>query len=277
MIDQAVIDLNIDCAVSWLIGDTTTDIATAKRAGLKSILVETGYAGKDYKYPVVADFVAADLQTAAALILDVYPQVIEEYSADLAKIESGEVVFIGGQARSGKSTFAGILKYALLGMGRQCHVLSTDRWILSEAERAPGVLGRHDMAALNQCLTKLALRSGRPVKLSLPIYLKHGRQQQKDAESLVIEHDDIVIIEGVAALATDVAKHAAWRFYVELDEAERQNRILTEYRRRGYTAEAADVIYRERMLDEVPTIDGLKHDAIRVKLPLKTEKNIIHP
>jgi uridine kinase len=107
--------------------------------------------------------------------------------------------------------------------------------------------------------------------------LKHVRQQQKDAENLVIKHEDIVIIEGVAALATDTAKHAARRFYVELDEAERQNRILTEYRRRGYTAETSAVIYRERLLDEVPIIDGLKHDAIRVKLPLKTEKNIIYP
>lgn len=254
-----------------------TDIATAKRAGLKSILVETGYAGTDYKYPVVADFVAPDLQTAAALILDVYPQVIEEYSADLAKIEPGEVVLIGGQARSGKSTFAGIIKYALLGMGRQCHVLSTDRWILSELERTPGVLGRHAMTELNQCLAKLKLRNVRPVTLSLPLYLKHARQQQRDAESLVINRDDIVIIEGVASLATDLAKHAARRFYVELDEAERQSRILTEYRRRGYTAEAADIIYRERMLDEVPIIDGLKHDAIKVKLPVKTEKKIIHP
>ena len=244
---------------------------------MKSILVETGYAGKDYKYPVIADFVAVDLQAAAALILDVYPQVIEEYSADLAKIQPGGLVFIGGQARSGKSTFAGILKCALLGMGHQCHVLSTDRWILSEAERGPGVLGRHAMAELNQCLATLELRSERPVTLSLPLYLKHVRQQQKDAENLVIKHDDIVIIEGVAALATDTAKHAARRFYVELDEAERQNRILTEYRRRGYTAEASAVIYRERLIDEVPTIDGLKHDAIRVKLPLKTEKNIIYP
>lgn len=277
MIDRAVVELNIDLAKSWLIGDTSTDVATAKRSGLKSILLETGYAGKDYKYPVIADFVAVDLQAAAALILDVYPQVIEEYSADLAKIEPGGLVFIGGQARSGKSTFAGILKCALLGMGRQCHVLSTDRWILSEVERGPGVLGRHAMAELNQCLAKLELRRERPVTLSLPRYLKHVRQQQKDAENLVIKHEDIVIIEGVAALATDIAKHAARRFYVELDEAERQNRILTEYRRRGYTAEASAVIYGERLLDEVPIIDGLRHDAIRVKLPLKAEKKIIHP
>ena len=276
MIDQAAIDLNIDRGQSWMIGDTSTDVATAKRAGLKSILVETGYAGKDYKYPVVADFIAPDLETAAALILDVYPLVLEKYAADLTGIEPGGLVFIGGQARSGKSTFANILKYALLGMGRQCHVLSTDRWILSETERSSGVLGRHAMTSLNQCLAELDLRGEQPLTLSLPVYLKHTRQQQKDAESLVIKRDDIVIIEGVAALATDTAKHAARRFYVEIEEEERRNRILTEYIRRGYAPEAANSIYRERVLDEVPTIDGLKLDATKVKLPLKTPQNITH-
>ncbi|MCM0034272.1 MAG: HAD-IIIA family hydrolase [Burkholderiaceae bacterium] len=275
MIDQAVIELNIDCADSWLIGDTSTDVATARRAGLKSILVETGYAGKDNKYPVIADFIAPDLETAAALILDIYPLVIEKFAAVLTGVEPGGLIFIGGQARSGKSTYASILKYALLGMGRQCHVLSTDRWILSEADRFPGVLGRHDMMSLNLCLAKLHLRGERPLTLSLPLYLKQERLHQKDADSLVIQRDDIVIIEGVAALATDAAKHAAMRFYVEIEEAERQNRLLAEYSRRGYTSEDAAFIYRERLLDEVPTIDELKQDAIKVKLPLKNEKNII--
>lgn len=274
MIDQAVTDLNIDCADSWLIGDTSTDVATAKRAGLKSILVETGHAGKDNKYPVTADFTAPDLETAAALILDVYPLVIEKYAAVLTRIEPGGFIFIAGQARSGKSTFASILKNALLGVGRQCHVLSTDRWILSEAERLPGVLGRHDMTSLNQCVAKLQLRGERPLTLSLPLYLKHERLHQKDADSLVIQRDDIVIVEGVAALATDAAKHAAMRFYVEIEEAERQNRLLAEYRHRGYTSDEAALIYRERLLDEVPTIDGLKLDAIKVKLPLKNENSI---
>lgn len=269
MIEQAVLELNIDCAKSWLIGDTSTDLETARRAGLKSILVETGYAGLDDKHQVTADFIVPDLKTAAALILDVYPQVIDAYSVDLLQIAPGSLIFIGGQSRSGKSTFASILKYALLEMGQQCHVISTDRWILSEAKRAYGVLGRHDMAELNQCLAPFEIMGERPVTLSLPRYLKHARRQQKDAEGLVIKRDDIVIIEGVAALATSAAKQAARRFYVELDEAERQNRVLTEYRRRGYAPEAAALIYRDRLLDEVPTINGLKQDAIRVKLPFQ--------
>ena len=45
VIQRAVSELNIDLNQSWLIGDTTTDLQTARNAGLKSILVRTGCGG----------------------------------------------------------------------------------------------------------------------------------------------------------------------------------------------------------------------------------------
>jgi histidinol-phosphate phosphatase family protein len=56
MLLQAARELNIDLAQSWLIGDTTTDVQTARNAGLKSILVRTGHAGKDAKYAARPDY-----------------------------------------------------------------------------------------------------------------------------------------------------------------------------------------------------------------------------
>ncbi|HWB52096.1 MAG TPA: HAD-IIIA family hydrolase [Stellaceae bacterium] len=73
MVDRAVSDLNIARSRSWMIGDSTADIAMARRAGLKSILVETGAAGRDGKYSAVPDFTAVDLPAAVALILDEHP------------------------------------------------------------------------------------------------------------------------------------------------------------------------------------------------------------
>ena len=61
MILRAANDLNIDLSKSWLIGDTTTDLLTARNAGVKSILVETGYAGLDSKHLIYPDFVCLDL------------------------------------------------------------------------------------------------------------------------------------------------------------------------------------------------------------------------
>lgn len=68
MIDRAASDLNLDLSQSWLIGDTSMDMETAARAGLRSILVHTGEAGKDGKFDAIPDFVARDLGEAAHLI-----------------------------------------------------------------------------------------------------------------------------------------------------------------------------------------------------------------
>jgi len=56
MIQRAQRDLNIDLKNSWLIGDTTTDVQTARNAGLKSILVRTGHGGADAKHAARADY-----------------------------------------------------------------------------------------------------------------------------------------------------------------------------------------------------------------------------
>ena len=46
------------------------DIKTGKNAGLKTVLVLTGDAGKDGKYPVEPDEVCADLLGAVKRILE---------------------------------------------------------------------------------------------------------------------------------------------------------------------------------------------------------------
>jgi histidinol-phosphate phosphatase family protein len=69
MVQKAVAELNIDLAQSWLIGDTTTDLQTAKNAGLRSILVRTGYGGKDGKHDARPDFIAENMVEAVKIIL----------------------------------------------------------------------------------------------------------------------------------------------------------------------------------------------------------------
>ena len=66
---QAKHDLNIDLKDSWVIGDSTRDMMAAKNAGMKSVLVKTGHAGKDGVYEVTPDFIAKDLNEAVSLIL----------------------------------------------------------------------------------------------------------------------------------------------------------------------------------------------------------------
>ena len=62
-------DFNIDFTRSWFVGDSSVDIMTAKNYGISSVLVQTGAAGMDGKYDVVADYETPDLLSAVKLIL----------------------------------------------------------------------------------------------------------------------------------------------------------------------------------------------------------------
>jgi D,D-heptose 1,7-bisphosphate phosphatase len=70
MIRQAAADLHIDLARSWLVGDSTMDTQAAANAGLRSVLVRTGNAGRDGKYAAAPDFTTEDVAEAAGLIID---------------------------------------------------------------------------------------------------------------------------------------------------------------------------------------------------------------
>jgi len=61
-------DLDIDLEKSWMIGDTTSDILAGNIAGCKTILVKTGYAGKDFSFRANMDFITENLLGAYEII-----------------------------------------------------------------------------------------------------------------------------------------------------------------------------------------------------------------
>ena len=69
LVRRAQRDLNIDLAHSWFIGDTTTDVQTARHAGVKSILLRTGHGGGDGKHDAKPDFTFDTLGAAVRHIL----------------------------------------------------------------------------------------------------------------------------------------------------------------------------------------------------------------
>ncbi len=70
MLAQAARELNIDLGASWLIGDSTGDLQTAKNAGVRAVLVKTGHGGGDGKHAAGAELVAEDLRDAAMKIVE---------------------------------------------------------------------------------------------------------------------------------------------------------------------------------------------------------------
>jgi D-glycero-D-manno-heptose 1,7-bisphosphate phosphatase len=74
LLHQAARELDLDLARSYMVGDRLLDVETAARAGVKGILVLTGYGRGEYEYLAPASqvkpaYVAADLLDAAAWII----------------------------------------------------------------------------------------------------------------------------------------------------------------------------------------------------------------
>ena len=69
MIDEAVDKYNIDLSKSYMVGDSTMDLETARNAGVKSVLVDTGFAGNDGKYDRSCDIEAKNLFDAVEKII----------------------------------------------------------------------------------------------------------------------------------------------------------------------------------------------------------------
>ncbi len=70
MISQAQKDLNLDLAKSWMIGDSSTDIQTARNADIRSILVRTGHGGRDGKFSARADFEFNSVHDAVQFVIE---------------------------------------------------------------------------------------------------------------------------------------------------------------------------------------------------------------
>ena len=69
MIEEAVKKYNIDLSKSYMVGDSTMDLETARNAGIKSVLVDTGFAGNDGKYDRSCDIEADNLFDAVEKII----------------------------------------------------------------------------------------------------------------------------------------------------------------------------------------------------------------
>lgn len=68
MLKEAAAKFGAELKDCFVVGDRTVDVQTAKNVGCKSILVRTGYAGKDGKHKVEPDYICENLLEAAKLI-----------------------------------------------------------------------------------------------------------------------------------------------------------------------------------------------------------------
>ncbi len=252
MVDTAVSDLCIDRTRSWMVGDTTIDMETARRAGLKSILLRTGYAGQDGKFDAEPDYVMADLATAVRFILTGHGELRAKLIPILESLDNRRLLMIGGLSRSGKSTLAQILREQFAQVGRNAHIICLDGWLkpVHERHEGLGVESRFDLDSASRFLRSV-LESTIPVTVTLPYYDRKTRTVLPNRMSVTIRPDDILIVEGVLSfLSSELLSLNSMSIFVDVDHNERMIRLHQEYSWRGLKTKEIEQMIASRELDE---------------------------
>jgi histidinol-phosphate phosphatase family protein len=254
MLSLAAKELSIDMAGSWMIGDTTTDLQTARNAGVRAVAVRTGYGVADGKYPARPDYEFFDLAEAVDFILHGYHELKGRLKPMAARLAPSMTVAIGGLARSGKSTLASVLRELLAERGLPARILALDSWLLPPEARRMTVRERYDFPGIIETLERLKGAS-RPVELQLGLYDRMARRLRPATETIVVNPGEIVILEGVVALDNDAVRACTdLKIFLECGEIPRRARFLREYRLRGNTEAEAEALYGERAGDEHPLV-----------------------
>jgi len=257
MIGQAQRDFNIDLKKSFIIGDTTSDVMTGINAGIKTVLVRTGYAGKDRKYDCRPDFIFENLEEAVDFIIDDY----EKLSAEInhitfplqKKSKKPFVISIGGLSRSGKSTIAGIMSIVLANNGIRSITLGLDNWLidLNNREGWMSVRERYDYHKIEEDIRSFLAGN----EIFAYQYDAETTQKRVDTEGIIFDNYEAVIIDGAVSL--DIAylrEISSLKIFVDIDEALREKRFNAFYSYKGLTGNEITELYMARQKDEYPII-----------------------
>jgi len=263
LLKKAVKDMNISLKDSWLIGDTTTDILTAKRMGIKNILLRTGHAGQDHKYNAKPDYIFLGLNEAVDWILKEHEQAKSRAKKYINKVVGKKIIFIGGLARTGKSTWGQLIKELLVENNISASLINLDGWLLDEGKckKEGSVLQRFDMDAIGNLLKKLDNQK-RSLALDVPILKRSSGNQMEKSIRHNIDPTATVIIEGVPALCYENRQiKKCFNFYMECEEKTRKDRMMKDYCWKNIVGSEFESLYNSHKLDEKPIIEISKKNA----------------
>ncbi len=68
LLEQACEDFNIDMSKSYMVGDRACDVLAGQKAGLKTILLESGYGTSRLEQDVAPDYILEDLRKVVELL-----------------------------------------------------------------------------------------------------------------------------------------------------------------------------------------------------------------
>lgn len=248
MLLRAAKDFNIDLSSSYFIGDDERDIEAGKRAGVQTIGVATGKGLRTAK--TLPDYFFNDLGEAADFILQ------QPFRKDIAILKNKLrhnrnipfIILLGGNSRAGKSTLATSLQKSLNQDDLSVLRIDLDHWILPPEERQPQqtVFDTFQLTSLAGDLDKIL--QGETVVV--PGYAAH-RERKRLPVTYRYQQEDIVLIEGVVALADPALRQKAHlRIFKDIAMDELRTRVIRFYQWKGLTKADAESLFESRIKSE---------------------------
>ena len=264
MIVDAKKKFNVDLKRSFLVGDRTVDIQTAKNANITSIGTRCGYGCKDKKYNIEPNYWADDLYSAVNIIksLKKYNSFNESI---LSKIRNDNqidtcIIVIGGISRSGKTIFTTNLNSFLRLNHLKVKIISMDDWIISleNRQKSQTVLDRFQITKFENDLKKII--NGKTIKLKK--YHSLNRSTGKNVSSYHIKKYDVIVICGACALnSTYLNSIANLKIYIEITYKVYENRFYNFYKWKGLNNTEIYKLYKDRLYNEVKIIEKFKNNS----------------
>lgn len=250
MLLKAAGDYNIDLKKSFMIGDTERDIIAGRDAGCTTIGVMNGYGVR--KASVIPDYFFKDIdQSVNFIVNEPFKWVYEAIQRKTRRVP--ELILIGGNALTGKSTLATYLKWKYEQAGKRVCKISLDNWLLSDEEREKGnsVFDRFNtttiVSDIQQILAGMEVRK--------PTYPKHPDRSPIDSV-YSYKGEDIIIIEGVIALSFQELRFLATRLiFTEVNDQVFWKRFQDYYTWRGMGSEEIENLFKKRKGDEFSLIE----------------------
>lgn len=253
MIMKAAKRFNIDLRSSWMIGDSSRDIEAGKAAGVRTIALRTGHGAVSLN--AKPNFHFDNLKDAVDYILDEPLQ--GAYKTLLAKFRQSKsspfVVLVGGQSRSGKSTFVNEMMYRLIKDGMPAIRLPLDQWILPKPKRRVPEDVKHTFQFDQLKRDVKAFIEGESVQI--PGYADHPERMPFGIHARWTG-ESIIFIEGVPALLDEeIAEIGDWKVFMETKEEVRKSRFERFYEWKGQDEGAIQALYSARKLSEYEIIE----------------------
>lgn len=250
MIFEAAKRFNINLKESFIIGDSDRDIQAGINSGLTTIAVKSGNGMKSAH--VKPDYHFNDLVQAVNFILsDKLSHIFNEVKNHLGKSKP-QLIAIGGNTRSGKSTLARFLTQSFEKEEKSVLQINLDNWIIPKVDRVKtkDVFERFDSLKLIKDMQ--AILKGEKVILSA---YHHHPEAKPNEISYQWNGEDVVIIEGVIALSFPQLRGLSnCKIFLENENLELKKRFMHFYEWKGFSADEALNIFDKRKIDEYDII-----------------------